>query len=279
MLVNSNLDEDGDIPIDPIPVGQTTTYRRKTMAETFLPRDDAGLVLWYNNFQLKFATYALTVGFVAADVTAVQADYTMLNYIVNLATVFKEEAKERNSYKDTFRDGPLGVTAPATPTIPTVTVPGTIPAPGIVPRLRAIIQRIKAHPNYTNAMGVDLGIVAPVSTPTGTPKPTATAEAQPGSQILIKWVKGAFDGVQIESQRASETTWTLIGTDTSSPYLDSRAPLAAGQPEIRRYRLRYFKGDVPTGDYSDILTITTTPYLHPLTPSLGEHFSFERLQT
>ena len=252
-------DGDGDIPIDPNPINAASTYRRKPMADTYLPTQDAQLVVWYNNFQLKFATYALTVGFVAADVTAVQNDYAMIAYIVNLAAVFKEEAKERNQYKDTFRDGPLGIVTPATPTIPTIAPPAAIPALGIVPRVRAIIQRIKAHPNYTAAMGQDMGIVAPVSTPTGTPKPTATAEAQPTSQVLLKWVKGAYDGVQIESQRAGETTWTLIGMDTSSPYLDSRPPLVAGQPEVRRYRLRYFLNDTPTGNYSDIVTVTTIP--------------------
>jgi len=76
---------------------------------------------------------------------------------------------------------------------------------------------------------------------------------------LVVWVKGVYDGVQIESQRAGETLWTLIGMDTSSPYLDSRAPLAAGVPEIRCYRLRYFPNDVPTGNYSDIVTVTTIP--------------------
>lgn len=249
---------DGDGEIDPLPVNPiASTYRRKPMAETYLPTQEPALVVWYNNFQLKFNTYALTIGFVAGDVTNVQNDYAMLAYIVNLAAIFKEEAKERVQYKDTFLDGPLGVITPAAPTVPTIAPPAVIPPPGILPRLRAIVQRIKAHPNYTAAMGQDMGIVAPAATP-GTPKPTATADAQPGSQILLKWVKGAFDGVYIESQRANETTWTLIGMDTSSPYLDSRPPLVVGQPEVRRYRLRYFANDVATGDYSDIITVTTT---------------------
>ena len=47
--------------------------------------------------------------------------------------------------------------------------------------------------------------------------------------------------------------------DTSSPYLDSRDPLAVGVPELRRYRLRYIKSDAPIGDYSDVITVTTTP--------------------
>jgi len=192
-------------------------------------------------------------------VTALQNDYATLVYAVNLAAIFKEEAKERNQYKDTLRDGPIGIITPATPTVPTIAPPATIAAPGIVPRLRATIQRIKTHPNYTQAMGQDMGIIAPTSRPSAGDKPGVTATAQPASQVLLKWVKGVYDGVQIESQRAGETLWTLIGMDTSSPYLDSRVPLAAGVPEIRRYRLRYFLKDVPTGNYSDIVTVTTIP--------------------
>ncbi len=60
-------------------------------------------------------------------------------------------------------------------------------------------------------------------------------------------------------QRAGETTWTMLGTDTSSPYLDSRPPLVAGQPEVRRYRLRYVVNDVPVGNYSAVASITTVP--------------------
>jgi len=35
--------------------------------------------------------------------------------------------------------------------------------------------------------------------------------------------------------------------------------LTTGQPEVRRYRLRYFTNDAALGDYSDIITLTTTP--------------------
>lgn len=256
-IVPVDPEEDGAILVPHLKSARCVP--RKVTTVDILPAADADLVVWFNNFQLKFATYALSVGFVAADVTAVQTDYQMLAYTVNLADVFKAESKERVQYKDTFRDGPLGIATPATPTTPTIAPPGTIPPPGIVPRVRATIQRIKAHPNYTQAMGQDMGIVAPTSTPTGTPKPTATAEAQPGSQVLLKWKKGGFDGVIIESQRGTETGWTQIGVDTSSPYLDSRPPLVVGQPEVRKYRLRYFKNDANVGDYSDIITVTTAP--------------------
>jgi hypothetical protein len=44
---------------------------------------------------------------------------------------------------------------------------------------------------------------------------------------------------------------------TRSPFVDARPPLAAGQPEMRRYRLRYVDHDEPVGDYSDVIVVTT----------------------
>ena len=63
----------------------------------------------------------------------------------------------------------------------------------------------------------------------------------------------------VEGQRASEGTWTSLGTDRFSPFVDGRAPLVAGQPEVRRYRIRYLDGDDPTGNYSAVVTVTTVP--------------------
>lgn len=43
----------------------------------------------------------------------------------------------------------------------------------------------------------------------------------------------------------------------SWPYLDSRDVLVAGQPEVRRFRVRYVVNDVAVGNYSDVATLTT----------------------
>lgn len=75
----------------------------------------------------------------------------------------------------------------------------------------------------------------------------------------LNWVKGSATGVLIESQRNNETDWTLIGTDTNSPFVDNRAPLVVGAPEIRRYRIRYLVNDLPVGNYSATVTVTTVP--------------------
>ena len=233
----------------------------KVMPNTdYLPKADNDLLVWFNSFQLKFATYGPTLGFTAADVTGISDDYKMLAYIVQAAELIRNESQARTSYKNVVRDGPLGTVQPTPPSVPTLTPPATIVAPGIIPRLRALVQRLKTHPGYTESIGTDLGIIATATAKPTTPaKPTATASAEPGSAARIDWVKGGFDGVLVESQRGDETVWTSLGTDLQSPYNDTRAPLHPGAPEVRRYRLRYLKSDEPTGDYSDTMTVTTTP--------------------
>ena len=78
-------------------------------------------------------------------------------------------------------------------------------------------------------------------------------------EVRVAFVKRSFDGVYVESQRAAETAWSLLGIDLQSPYVDTRAPLASGQPEVRKYRLRYFMNEAAVGDYSDVMTVTTQP--------------------
>jgi hypothetical protein len=233
------------------------------MAIDFLPGPDSDLLVWLNNFQLKFPAYALTLGFTLAEVTAVTDDYNTLAFVVSAAEAVRNESQARTNYKNALRDGPIGTVAPTLPSAPTLTPPATIVAPGIVPRLRATVQRIKAHPAYTESIGLALDLVSKAgkspSGPTPEAKPSATAKAEPGSTVRINWVKAGFDGVLVESQRAGETLWTLLGTDTQSPYVDTRAPVQAGVPELRRYRLRYVKSDVPVGSYSDEMIVTTTP--------------------
>jgi len=226
----------------------------------YLPKTDNDLLVWFNSFQLKFVTYGPTLGFTAADVTGISDDYKMLAYIVQAAELIRNESQARTSYKNVVRDGPLGTVQPTPPSVPTLTPPATIVAPGIIPRLRALIQRLKTHPAYTDSIGSDLGVIATAAAASTTPaKPSATATAEPGSSVRIDWTKGSFDGVLVESQRGDEMVWASLGTDLQSPYNDTRAALHPGTPEVRRYRLRYLKGDNPVGDNSDIMTVTTTP--------------------
>ena len=65
--------------------------------------------------------------------------------------------------------------------------------------------------------------------------------------------------MRVESKRGAETAWSYLGNYIVSPITDNRAPLAAGVPESRSYRLIYLRGNDPVGDFSDTLTVSTEP--------------------
>ncbi|MDX6694047.1 MAG: hypothetical protein QOF02_1650 [Blastocatellia bacterium] len=227
------------------------------------PKADAELVIWYKNFSQKFATHAPTLGFTAADVSAVQADAAMLDYLIgDLLPTYQSALQARTAYKNVIKDGPIGVAGGNPPGAP---VTGAAPAtvePGIVPRLRRLIQRIKSAPNYTQAVGEDLDLIGPEKNAPGddiTAKPVPKAFALPGSHVQIEFNKGGFDGVSIEGRREGETAWTPLGIDLYSPFIDTRPPAQNGMPEVREYRLRYLLRDEATGQWSDIVSVTTMP--------------------
>ena len=231
-----------------------------------IPRADNELMVWLNNFSDSFSTQATALGFTEADVNSVRADAAMLNYLVgDVLPSYQSALQARTAYKALIKDGPVGSPGGALPAAPSTGAAPAVVAPGIVPRLRQLIARIKVAPGYNDSIGLALGIVETETRGPGgsatiaDAKPTAKAAALAGSQVRIEFSKGGFDGVQIESRRAGEQGWQSLGTDNYSPFLDARPPVEAGKPEVREYRLRYVQRDAAVGDWSDIITATTRP--------------------
>jgi hypothetical protein len=229
-----------------------------------IPRADNELLLWYRNFAPRFAAHATALGFSQADVDSMQADGAMLSYLVgDLLPAYAGALQARTAYKNLIKDGPVGSPGGSLPSAPTLAAaPAAVP-PGVVPRLRQLVARIRVAPGYNDVIGLELGITEPETGGTNAPasfaKPTPKATALDGSKVRIEFNKGGFDGVQIEARRAGEAAWKATGTDNYSPYTDERPPVEAGKPEVREYRLRYIVRDEPVGEWSDIITATTRP--------------------
>ena len=101
------------------------------------------------------------------------------------------------------------------------------------------------------------GKKARTNEPAALSRRAARPSALPKHDVIITFVKHGHEGADVESQRAAETEWSYLAFDGYSPYLDNRPPLVSGQPEERRYRLRYRDKDEPVGEYSDVFVVTT----------------------
>ncbi|MFN8218639.1 MAG: hypothetical protein U0S12_00700 [Fimbriimonadales bacterium] len=226
---------------------------------TWLPLRESDRLTWLQNFALKLNTYVGTAGIVAADVTAVNFYRDIFLWTINRTDQVRTVSQDLTEWKRLLTDGPIGTPIGAVPTAPTYpAVPMGTPVAGIFPLIIALAERIRNTAGYTTAIGEDLGIVPPVGgAPLG--DPVFELVALPGSEVRVNWVKSSADGLLVESQRAAEVAWTVLGTDNNSPYLDARPPLAAGQPEVRRYRGRYIVNDEPVGNYSAVASVTTIP--------------------
>ena len=223
-----------------------------------IPSQYAELAAWAELLALKFPEYGERVGFTHPETDAVVRDCQAITYGVVIAREFRIAMQAATAFRDSLLHGPPGTPASRLPEVAPITPPDPMPAPGAIARLRAAIQRLKAHPGYSRAMGEGLGIVAPPPPP-GPDQPVCEAVSGDNFEIRVYYKKARRTGVIVEGQRGSETEWVLLGVDHYSPYTDTRPPLVPGQPEVRRYRLRYLDRDTPTGEYSNVLVITAHP--------------------
>jgi len=125
-----------------------------------------------------------------------------------------------------------------------------------IAEMRRMAQRIKSSNGYTDAMGVELGIIgtAEAGGDLETIKPTLKSKIV-GGNIIISFDKQKMDGVKLYSKRGSETEFTFLDVDTSSPYEDNRTKLNAASPEERQYYAYYLYDDQQVGQQSDVLKI------------------------
>lgn len=126
-------------------------------------------------------------------------------------------------------------------------------------RVRAIVRRIKSSSGYNESIGQLLKVIGPEdSTDLTASKPDLTGAAQAHGAEL-SFTRGKSDGVNIYSKRDGETDFVFLARDTAAPYVDNRALLAAGKPEVRHYRARYVSGDDEVGNFSDEVVVTVQP--------------------
>ena len=242
------------------------TRKGTVVMQKYFPTRKNDQIPWIANFAAKLTGYETVLGLPTAHVDACVASCKFLIYVLES---WQAEARSFGPAATSAVDLLCYGSGPTALVLPTFTAPA-LPAnvasvpPGVLTRLFDLVQIIKNSAGYTDAIGEDLGIVAPA---TATPAvaareaPVIKAKLVDGAEnqaVNLGFLKNGHMGVLIESQRG-EGAMEFLAIDTEVPYHDDRPLQAAGVPEVRQYRMRYWDKGTPNGDWSATLTVTVGP--------------------
>src|ERR1035437_5843835 len=218
----------------------------------YLPTDDAGKDLWLTNLGAKFNMYALPLGFVAADATALTADAAYFHWALVSQGQIAAYAQQWTTYKNAARNGP-GISLGLAPVAPSLVAAPAAVAPNIIGRATLLVARIKVSLTFTEAIGQALGVIgADHVVDVNSLKPVITARLDAG-QVNIGWTKQGMDGLEIQVDRG--TGFVFLAIDTIPDYTDSAPLPAAGQSALWKYKAIYRQADERVGQWSDVVSL------------------------
>ena len=221
------------------------------MANQYLPTNEQERATWLTGFSGKLPTYSTVLGLVQATLDGLKQDAAYYAWTMAALTAFRDYAQAWTAYKNALATGTILGDAPIAPTLPTA--PALV-TPDVFGRLSRLVITIKNAPGYTEAIGEDLGIIAPKS---ASPKPETLKPLLKVSRIalgeLIKWSKQGNRRLVLHLEVDRDGTgWHFLALDTEPDYIDTLAPAA---PATGKYRAQYRLGDVPTGEWSDVVSV------------------------
>ena len=230
------------------------------MKAHYLPPGDPPKVSWLKNLANKTPTYAVVLDITPAEQTSIDNDAAIYEYIViTMQPAYKTKVQDITSFKNIMRDGPLGTPTPLIPAAPTLPAAPTMVEPGIFKRVAKFVQRLKSHPNYTENIGEDLGIVGGEMTfEQSELKPELKGDLDANRPKII-WQKGPFaDSIDLYVDRQLDDNYEYLTNDSEPDYIDTYPMPSDVASAVYRYKGIYRIGDEQVGQYSDPITITVT---------------------
>ena len=221
---------------------------------SFIPNGDAEKVIWLGNFKSKLPNYAAVLGLTTADLNAVNNDYNMVKYIVDMLAAYKQTTSNIVAYKNLLMHAHNQQHLGSIPIITLSAAPAAV-TEGVFDRVSKRAQTIKASPAYTNAMGNDLGIIAPSETiDTLTMQPVLTVKLDAG-RPHIKCVKGNADAIDLYADRKDGAGFVLIGRLLKLDYIDITSLPAGIALQEWNYKAMYVIGNDQVGLMSGVVSI------------------------
>ena len=222
----------------------------------FYPDRFADRMAWHANFAIQASASGTTYGLVAGQVTQIGVDAGSVGSMVMYAEQVAAFAQAYTAWKDLMFDATIGTPFDAAPAPPEALTLAGPALPAIIARTRMYAGIIKAAPLYTPEAGELYGITPPTPAAPSVPDLKATALTQ--SQVELKVTKAGYAVLAIDSRRGGGA-WEQIGVSMTATYIDARAPLATGEPEVREYRAQGMENNQRVGALSSVVSAVTVP--------------------
>lgn len=249
--------------------------------------NDLDFAVQLNTFKNALPTYAALFGLTPMQVASVAADAEWMLYVVGIYNAVPAYAQDWTKFKAQVRKGGDGSIIPPFPAAPDVSMPPMVSIePNIEGRFRMLVGQIKAHSNYSKAIGENLKIEADeTSFDAENYKPEGSAKAVQ-NVVTIKFSKNGVDAIAVYSKVTAGATETnaappapgtpgalgapgvpnkkaaepmvKLAVVSHSPFVDNRPLAVAGQPEVREYYLRGVLRDVEIGVPSNYIRVTVS---------------------
>ncbi|MBI5686674.1 MAG: hypothetical protein HZC54_16525 [Verrucomicrobia bacterium] len=235
--------------------------------QRYFPSRAGDQIIWLTNFRNKLPQYATQLGLDPARVAEVIATCGFVLYVLEIWLVAVRTFGPTSTAAVNLLlngDGKKTMELPAfnAPPLPQGVAPV---ATGALERIFKLVAAMKVSPAFTEAIGLDLGVVArgggAAAVAADTHSPDIQLEVVGGKvcqAVKVHFVKHGHTGVWIECKRGGGK-WEFVAVDTGSPYLDERPLLVAGQPEVREYRVCFWDKGEPNNEWTNIVTITVGP--------------------
>jgi len=135
----------------------TNFLQSPSLEKDYLPINDEERLAWLGNFSSKIGKYSLQLGLSEAEISAIVLWHGMLKYILELIDETEFFSQDLITFKEHIMFAPVGSVQGPMPFLPIATPP-SINTAGIFTLINAIVKRIKSNKNYSETIGIELGI-------------------------------------------------------------------------------------------------------------------------
>lgn len=191
----------------------------------YIPKRKGDRVIWLNNHKAKIATHGATIGLTPAEILARQNSCDAINNEINRSAQMKQQLELQYDAERALTKTELE-------------------------KIQAGVARDKTDAGFTTAIGQDLGEIGnEVSFDFINAVPVLILKKTSEGWRISFELKDFFTSCYIERLRPAGT-WTYLGDDTSSPYMDA-------DPQVNgtKYRGIYKIGDNKMDNFSDEVTV------------------------